>query len=105
MLSGNESALGSMLGPAQMDNSIGDSMFEMLGRKPNFGPSAEQMATAMQRVQTYRKVELKEVCVRTYDLSKPADLDQYQLDLEHIYRLLQVKQLLNSLLVHYLRFH
>lgn len=67
-----------------MNNEVGPSMFEHIGRPPKFGPSADQMADAMKRMQVNSKVTMKEVCVRTYDLSNEKELTQYQLDLEHV---------------------
>ena len=73
-----------MVGGSSMDNSIGQSMFDTIGQPPKLSPSADQMADAMKRLQINRKVEMKEVCVRTYDLSIKEDVEKYQLDLEHI---------------------
>lgn len=71
-------------GPGEYDRSVGEPMFETMGRPPNFAPSAEEMAKAMEDVKRIRKVELKEVVSRTYNLSDPAERTQYTSDLEHI---------------------
>lgn len=84
MLSGQSSMVEGLIGANPGNNEVGMSMFETIGQPPKFGPSAAQMADAMQRLQVQRKVDMKEVCVRTYDLSNEKELTQYQTDLEHI---------------------
>ena len=84
MLGGQSGIEESLIG-GRMNTGMGQSMFETFGQPPaKFGPSADDMAAAMQKAQVYRKADMKEVCVRTYDLSDEKELVQYQLDLEHI---------------------
>lgn len=71
-------------GPGSVDMSVGESMFDTMGKPPSFAPSPQDMARAMEDVRVRRKVELKEVVSRTYDLSDEADRTQYTVDLEHI---------------------
>lgn len=71
-------------GPGELNTNVGESMFDTMGKPPNFAPSAEDMARAMEDVKRVRKVELKEVVCRTYDLSSEAECAMYTNDLEHI---------------------
>jgi len=71
---------------AGMNMDIGESMFDTFGQPPPgaLGPDPNEMAEQMKRAQVERKVEMKELCVRTYDLGDPNDVEQYRLDMEHI---------------------
>ena len=71
-------------GPGEFDGTVGESMFETMGKPPSFAPTAAEMAKAMEDVKRVRKVELKEVVSRTYDLSNDTQRAQYVNDLEHI---------------------
>lgn len=71
-------------GPGEIDTSVGESMFDTMGKPPSFAPTAEEMAKAMEDVKRVRKVELKEVVSRTYNLSDEAERAMYTNDLEHI---------------------
>ena len=82
---------GDDIGMSAGNNEVGPSMFEHMGQPPRLGASADQMADAMKRLQVNSKVTLKEVCVRTYDLSNDKDLTQYQLDLERVLIGIQLK--------------
>lgn len=63
---------------------VGESMFNSIGKPPSFAPSPESMAKAMEDLQHNRKVQFKEFISRTYDLSIPAECEQYVVDMEHI---------------------
>ena len=88
MLAGIQDKTGP-LGPSNFD--VGQSMFEHLGQPPSGRLGPDEMAQAMERLQVDRKVELKEVIARTYDLGDEGQHEQYQLDMEHIYLGLQLK--------------
>lgn len=75
----------------EFDASVGESMFTTMGRPPSFAPSAEDMAKAMEDVKRVRRVEMKEVVSRTYNLSDEAQRMQYTTDLEHIMLGVQLK--------------
>ena len=79
------------VGDIEYDRSIGESMFDTMGRPPSFAPTAEEMAKAMEDVKRIRKVELKEVVSRTYNLSDDEQRAQYTNDLEHIMLGVQAK--------------
>jgi hypothetical protein len=88
-LSGTHDPLGQPVpgipgGPVDVSLDVGESMFETMGRPPSFAPSPEEMAKAMEEVRIKRKVELKEIVSRTYNLSEPKDQLQYTTDMEHI---------------------
>ena len=87
MLAGMQDTLsGAPVAPSSINVEVGESMFETLGKMPNsdIRPDAEEMAERMRRMQLYRKVQLKQVVTRTYDLGDEQQREQYQMDLEHI---------------------
>lgn len=59
------------MGAGHLNMDIGESMFETLGGGPktDFKPDADEMAARMARLQVNRKVNVKGVRARTYDLS------------------------------------
>jgi len=68
------------------DLRVGPSMFDTLGRGvPSlFAPDPDEMAAQMDRLRVRRSAMLRAVRVCTYDLSDPAEREQYQLDVEHL---------------------
>lgn len=69
-------------GPMHMDTNVGDSMFSTMGRPPSFAPSSEAMAKAMEDAKRIRRVVIKEVVSRTYNLSDKKECKQYTDDLK-----------------------
>ena len=68
-----------------MDLSVGPSMFETLGKQhSNIAPSVEEMEQHKEALQYGKKVALKDICVRTYDLRKPVDVKAYRADLKSL---------------------
>jgi hypothetical protein len=86
MLAGMQDEMtGTPLGPESIDFSVGDSMFETMGKRVDTRPSPDVMAQAMDRLQIDRKVEVKEYVARTYDLGDAEQRNQYQYDMETLF--------------------
>ena len=64
---------------------VSDNMLSSFMKKDDVFPNAREMEDKMRAITENHKSELKEVRVVTYDLSKPEDVQQYSLDIEHIF--------------------
>lgn len=71
-------------GLTDLNTEVGESMFSTMGRPPSFAPSAEDMASAMDEAKRLRRVVIKEVVSRTYNLSDKDECKQYTTDLKTV---------------------
>ena len=94
MLAGMEDPLlGEYGGGSAASMQVGPCMFETLGTLPKrrMGPSADEMAAYMQRLQVRRKVTMKDVHVCTFDLSDDDQRAAYEKTLKAVMEGLQLR--------------
>ena len=63
-----------------MDLTVGESMFETIGRPPVGAPSPEQLEEGMKNLLRSRKVTISGIRVRTYDLGVATQVADYERD-------------------------